>query len=1102
MINKQRYGIRKYKIGAASIALGTMVVIGVNENNEAHASEIQMQHSSNESSESNVQNNVVPQQNAPVETLKETHVDTNQQLNDEQIQQPIQQNEESVQSEEIAERTETIIQETNSNTSKQEVDNNKKVVIPEPETTIEINQPNAVTAPKVNSVDKIRSSNNLQRTALYVNKDAGKDVSEKVEVIKKTITTKDKSKKVNPHQAGRITVDYELIIGDDIKKDDYFDIKFSENVDTNGVGSYKEMPEIKDGGHVIATGIRMSNGDVRYKFTEYVIGTEYVKVKLSINLFFKTSVVLKGSKQKVTSTIGDNSIDNEFDVEYLKEKKDKNMSIKGNIDKLDKENGNITHVTSVNTDSKNLSHVVITGKLSVGEVSKNNIPKITIYEYTGSGALSESGYFNEKDSNFKDVTALVNAANVISLNENGSFTIFIQSLNSKPYIIKYEAKYDIKSQNLNFQTQMCINYDLNWLTLNNEVEFYKNSASGAGKFIPIIDGGRVVDITTDSPIIVKGENNVDFEFEIEETIVESITGNNNDGILEIIEDSKPDVITGENSTDEIIEIEDSKPDITAGDNNHEDIEIIEDSKPITISGESNYDEIEVTEDTIQIDSKDDTLDEVYNNNHIVETDDLSDITGGEINQNNNVVVIEDVTDPTGGKIDYNSDHVELDENSNPGGGRIDYNSDHIDLEENSNPGGGKIDYNSISVDLEEDSNPGGGKVDYNTNIIDIDEDSNFGEEDIYHNTDIIDFDEDTATGVVTGAISDHTTIEDTMEYTKDNNLIELVDDNTLPPAITGEAEGPIIEIDENHKVEIIDITMPIGEEGRIKGKIEETTENNLINYEEETGSGEIRGEITDVIEEIDENHQIEIIDITMPIGEEGNVNGTVEETVENNVIDFDTESGSGTIHGNITGIVEEIDDNHVIDIEHGLDSENGSIDINDIVEDTMIDKPSIDNRTENPVIIVENTIPKNNGSVKGIIEELDITKVVSPVIVQKDKKNMPQETKNENVGVEKKARIGNVASQKNKDLIIKDERKIKYNTNSQGCDSGRACVVNVKPNFEPISTVPHTSNDSETQLETLPNTGQNNNEQAVVFGGLLSLLGLSLLRRKGKKTIE
>ncbi|PNY83184.1 hypothetical protein CD172_12355, partial [Staphylococcus agnetis] len=270
------------------------------------------------------------------------------------------------------------------------------------------------------------------------------------------------------------------------------------------------------------------------------------------------------------------------------------------------------------------------------------------------------------------------------------------------------------------------------------------------------------------------------------------------------------------------------------------------------------------------------------------------------------------------------------------------------------------DENSTDEIIEiEDSNPGGRKVDYNTNIIDIDEDSNFGEEDIYHNTDIIDFDEDTATGVVTGAISDHTTIEDTMEYTKDNNLIELVDDNTLPPAITGEAEGPIIEIDENHKVEIIDITMPIGEEGRIKGKI--------------------------------------------------------EKTVENNVINFDTESGSGTIHGNITGIVEEIDDNHVIDIEHGLDSENGSIDINDTVEDTMIDKPSIDNRTENPVIIVENTIPKNNGSVKGIIEELDITKVVSSVIVQKDKKNMPQATKNENVGVEKKVRIGNVASQKNKD---------------------------------------------------------------------------------------
>ncbi|UXU58100.1 Ig-like domain-containing protein [Staphylococcus agnetis] len=1019
MINKQRYGIRKYKIGAASIALGTIVVIGVNENNEAHASEIQMQHSSNESSVSNVQNNAEPQQNnAPVETLKETHVDTNQQIIDEQKQQPIQHNEESVQSEEISVSKESIVQNNETNTSKPEVENKEPIVGPKTTTSSNV-QPKATHAPRTTSSIQPRSTKPLQRTALKETQITGKDVSSKVEVTRDSITTKDKSNKVNPHQAGKVTVEYELIIGDEIQNGDYFDIKFSDNVDTNGIGTKKVMPDMKEGDKVIAKGIIMENGAIRYTFTDYVLGSEYIKAKLSINLFFKPSRALNNGTQKVSSTIGGTKTESDFEVEYLKGISDDKMSINGRIDKLDKENSKITHFTSVNANRNDLKYVIITGKLSEGQTGKTNTPKITIYEYNGSGTLSNSIYIDEKDKDFKDVTDSVSKTNTVDLNEDGSFTIIIDTLNSKPIFIKYEAEYDINNEKLNFQTKMAVDYnlfinynkDIKWLAWDNEVEFFKNSASGAGKFIPIIDGGTVVDITTDSPIIVKGESD---KREVE------ISGETNPIDYNYDSDRKIYINNNLVETDEV--------------------------STETVSGESTSLKYEETEDTIQIDSTDDTQDEVYNNNHIVETDDLSDITGGEINQNNNVVVIEDVTDPTGGKIDYNSDHVELDENSNPGGGRIDYNSDHIDLEENSNPGGGKIDYNSISVDLEEDSNPGGGKVDYNTNIIDIDEDSNFGEEDIYHNTDIIDFDEDTATGVVTGAISDHTTIEDTMEYTKDNNLIELVDDNTLPPAITGEAEGPIIEIDENHKVEIIDITMPIGEEG--------------------------------------------------------NVNGTVEETVENNVIDFDTESGSDTIHGNITGIVEEIDDNHVIDIEHGLDSENGSIDINDTVEDTMIDKPSIDNRTENPVIIVENTIPKNNGSVKGIIEELDITKVVSPVIVQKDKKNMPQATKNENVGVEKKARIGNVASQKNKILIIRDERKIKYNTNSQGCDSGHACVVNVKPHFEPISTVPHTSNDLETQLETLPNTGQNNNEQAVVFGGLLSLLGLSLLRRKGKKTIE
>ncbi|MDM6461464.1 hypothetical protein P7888_14285, partial [Staphylococcus aureus] len=60
------------------------------------------------------------------------------------------------------------------------------------------------------------------------------------------------------------------------------------------------------------------------------------------------------------------------------------------------------------------------------------------------------------------------------------------------------------------------------------------------------------------------------------------------------------------------------------------------------------------------------------------------------------------------------------------------------------------------VEYEEDTNPGGGQVTTESNLVE--------------------FDEESTKGIVTGAVSDHTTIEDTKEYTTESNLIELVDE--------------------------------------------------------------------------------------------------------------------------------------------------------------------------------------------------------------------------------------------------------------------------------------------------------------------------------------
>ncbi|PCF42583.1 SdrD B-like domain-containing protein [Staphylococcus delphini] len=69
-------------------------------------------------------------------------------------------------------------------------------------------------------------------------------------------------------------------------------------------------------------------------------------------------------------------------------------------------------------------------------------------------------------------------------------------------------------------------------------------------------------------------------------------------------------------------------------------------------------------------------------------------------------------------------------------------------------------------------------------MIEFEEDTNYGEQDTVHHSDVVEYDEDTTTGMLTGAISDHTTEEDTMEYTTDGLLIEF--DDEMNPNVNGQ----------------------------------------------------------------------------------------------------------------------------------------------------------------------------------------------------------------------------------------------------------------------------------------------------------------------------
>ncbi|EHV5313602.1 carboxypeptidase regulatory-like domain-containing protein [Staphylococcus pseudintermedius] len=91
---------------------------------------------------------------------------------------------------------------------------------------------------------------------------------------------------------------------------------------------------------------------------------------------------------------------------------------------------------------------------------------------------------------------------------------------------------------------------------------------------------------------------------------------------------------------------------------------------------------------------------------------------------------------------------------------------------------------SQPVEFEEETNHGIQDVTLHADAVDFEEETNHGEQDTVHHSDVVEYDEDTTTGMLTGAISDHTTKEDTMEYTTDSLLIEF--DDEMNPNVSGQ----------------------------------------------------------------------------------------------------------------------------------------------------------------------------------------------------------------------------------------------------------------------------------------------------------------------------
>ncbi|ELS6272571.1 fibronectin-binding protein FnbA [Staphylococcus aureus] len=970
MKNNLRYGIRKHKLGAASVFLGTMIVVGMGQDKEAAASEQKttVEENGNSATDNKVSETQTTATN--VNTIEETQsynatvteqpsnatqVTTEEAPNavqEPQTAQPA--NVETVKEEEKPQVKETTQPQDNSGNQRQVDLTPKKVTQNQgTETQVEVAQPRTASESKprvTRSADVVES-----KEASDAKVEMGTDVTSKVTVTESSIEGHNNTNKVEPHAGQRAVLKYKLKFEKGLHKGDYFDFTLSNNVNTHGVSTARKVPEIKNGSVVMATGKILEGGKIRYTFTNDIEDKVDVTAELEINLFIDPKTVQTNGNQTITSTLNGEQTSKELDVKYKDGIGNYYANLNGSIETFNKANNRFTHVAFIKPNNGKTTSVTVTGTLMKGSNQNGNQPKVRVFEYLGNNEdIAKSVYANTTDtSKFKEVTSSMNGN--LNVQTNGSYSLNLENLD-KTYVVHYDGEYLNGTDEVDFRTQMVGHpeqlykyyYDRGYtLTWDNGLVLYSNKANGNGKNGPIIQNNK-------------------FEYK-EDTIKETLTGQYDKNLVTTVEE----------------EYDSSTLDI---------------DYHTAIDGEGGY-----------VDGYIETIEE---------------------------------TDSSAIDIDY---HTAVDSEAGHVGGYTESSeeSNPIDFEESTHE---NSKHHADVVEYEEDTNPGGGQVTTESNLVE--------------------FDEDSTKGIVTGAVSDHTTVEDTKEYTTESNLIELVDEL---PEEHGQAQGPIEEITENYQ--------HISHSGL-------GTENGHGNY--------------GVIEEIEENSHV---DIKSELGYEGGQNSG------NQSFEEDTEEDKPKYEQG--GNIIDIDFDSVPHI-HGFNKHTEIIE-----EDTNKDKPNYQFGGHSSVDFEEDTLPQVSGHNEGqqTIEEDTTPPIVPPTPPTPEVPSEPETPTPPTPEVPSEPETPTpptpevpsepevptpptpeIPSEPGKPVPPAKEEPKKP---SKPVEQGKVVTPVIEIN-EKVKAVAPTKK-AQSKKSELPETGgEESTNKGMLFGGLFSILGLALLRRNKK----
>ncbi|UXS35945.1 Ig-like domain-containing protein [Staphylococcus delphini] len=567
--NKNIYSIRKHKLCVASFLLGTLFIVG--QAHDADASEV---------SPTTQAQNVEKEQ---MKTEGEGASDVVEQAVSEAT--PVAENtqEETPAVTEVAKEATPVASENAKEVrvpeSTQEVTKTEAEVTEIAQPVSHVEKPVTQTAAPVQAPTTAQNSPNAKSVTKPINMEeinveTGNDVTSKVEVKESSIKahqnnsqTHHTTNTVNPHNAERVTLNYDWTFDKGIKNNDYFVFQLSDNVNTNGISTVKKVPNIIDTQNkdtVIAFGEIYEQNRIRYRFTDYVNDKENVMGKLSLNLFIDPAKFQNRGNINVSSTLDSVKTEETFNIEYIDGvKNNEGVTLNGRLDDLSKADQSFTHYAIFKPNQNELTNVSLKGTVTTGAIENGVVGEVKIYEFIGGGELPQSVYANANDtSQFNDITSSL--ANSIKSSSTG-YEITFDMKNQKPYVIVYKGHYNKDASDFDFTTNAIGHQNLNrspynyyWsynhyfnLTWKNGVAFYSNNASGEGNDKPIPPTYGF------SPTVETSQNTVTYS---------PVMTFQQTGVLEVIEDSAVlNILSqsgedrGENTSPVIETTEDTQP---------------------------------------------------------------------------------------------------------------------------------------------------------------------------------------------------------------------------------------------------------------------------------------------------------------------------------------------------------------------------------------------------------------------------------------------------------------------------------------------------------------------------------------------------------------